>query len=42
LHGDLTPNSPTESIIFNSRRVPAIWFRTGGSCLIRIEAWTRA
>lgn len=40
VHGDLTPSSTTESLLFNNRRVSAIWFRTAtGSNVVRVEAW---
>lgn len=40
LHGDLTPNSSTQALIFDNRRISAIWFRTAGSdSLVRVEAW---
>lgn len=43
LHGDLTPNSSTQALIFDNRRVSAIWFRTAGSdSLVRVEAWATA
>ncbi len=39
LHGDLTPGSSTASLTFSNRRVPAIWFRSASSTVVRIEAW---
>ncbi len=39
LHGDLTPGTPTAAMIFDNRRISAIWFRASSSCLIRVEAW---
>lgn len=39
LHGDLTPGTPTAAIIFDNRRVPAIWFRASSSSRVRVEAW---
>lgn len=42
LHGDLTPNTPSQGVIFDQRRVTAIWFRSpdGGANKVRIEAWS--
>lgn len=39
LHGDLTPSSPTAAIIFDYRRISAIWFRSSAPCIVRVEAW---
>lgn len=39
LHGDLTPGTPTAAIIFDNRRIPAIWFRASSPSIVRIEAW---
>lgn len=39
LHGDLTPGTPTAAIIFDDRRIPAIWFRASSSSSVRVEAW---
>lgn len=39
LHGDMTPNTPTAAMVFDNRRVSAIWFRASSSCLVRVEAW---
>jgi len=40
LHGDLTPGTPTQAIIFDNRRVSRIWFRTSApGQTIRVEAW---
>ena len=43
LHGDLRPNTPTEAIFFDDRRVDQIWLRspTGTTCEVRVEAWAR-
>lgn len=39
LHGDLTPGTVTAAIIFDDRRIPAIWFRASSSSIVRVEAW---
>lgn len=39
LHGDLTPGTPSAGIIFDNRRISAIWLRSSAPCLVRIEAW---
>ncbi len=39
LHGDLTPGTPTAAIIFDNRRISAIWFRASSSSIVRVEAW---
>ena len=39
LHGDLTPGTPTAGMIFDNRRISAIWFRSNSSSVIRVEAW---
>lgn len=41
LHGDLTPGTPTAAIIFDERRIPAIWFRASAPSTIRVEAWAK-
>jgi len=43
LHGDLRPDTPTEGVIFDNRRVDQIWLRspTGVACEIRVEAWAK-
>ena len=42
LHGDLTPATPTAAIIFDNRRIPAIWFRASAPSTVRVEAWAAA
>lgn len=42
VHGDLTPLTPSEGIIFDSRFESSVWFRraeSGGIVVIRVEAW---
>lgn len=43
VHGDITPGTPSASLIFNNRIVSLIWFRikagSMGPAAIRIEAW---
>jgi hypothetical protein len=44
VHGDLTPNSPTDSLLFANRPCSALWLCVpgGGSSLCRFEAWSRS
>lgn len=44
LHGDMTPNKPSEGMTFDNRRISAIWVRSpsGASATIRVEAWVAA
>lgn len=39
LHGDLTPSTPSAAIIFDNRRISAIWFRASSASVVRVEAW---
>lgn len=40
VHGDLTPDTPTEAIFFDNRPVSYIWFRTATpGQTVRVEAW---
>jgi hypothetical protein len=42
VHGDLTPRTPSEGIIFDNRVENKIWFRRvnpGGPVIVRVEAW---
>jgi len=42
VHGDMTPLTPTEAIIFDNRAHGKIWFRRstpGDPVLVRVEAW---
>ncbi len=43
IHGDMTPNSPTDSLLFTNRPCSALWLCTpnGGSALCRFEAWSK-
>jgi hypothetical protein len=41
LHGDLTPSTPSAGIVFDNRKVGAVWFRSAGTGqVIRVEAWS--
>jgi hypothetical protein len=44
VHGDLTPTSPTDSLLFTNRPAYTIWLCTpnGGSSLCRFEAWSKS
>jgi hypothetical protein len=42
VHGDLTPGTPTEAIMFDNRSQCQVWFRrftVGSPVIVRIEAW---
>ena len=42
VHGDLTPTTASEGIIFDNRYESNVWFRRvslGGPVLVRIESW---
>lgn len=40
LHGDMTPGTSTEAMLFDNRRVSKIWFRVvSGTHIVRVEAW---
>jgi hypothetical protein len=42
VHGDLTPRTPSEGIIFDNRIENSVWFRRvipGSAITVRIEAW---
>jgi len=41
LHGDLTPSTFSESLVFENRPISKIFFRapSGGSPVVRVEAW---
>jgi hypothetical protein len=37
VHGDMTANKPSASLLFENRTISKIWFRGDG--YVRIEAW---
>lgn len=40
VHGDMTPDTATASLLFLNRRVSKIWFRVAsGSTTVRVESW---
>lgn len=40
VHGNMTMNLPSQSLVFQNRVISGIWFRAPSAAVIRVEAWS--